>query len=343
MVFSSLPIFLDPPNWTQMQQQPLQCLIGGGGSDHHHLMPPPSGLAPLPSAAGAADTAASAPAAAAQQQPRPAVVSMSERARLARVPLPEPGTLRCPRCDSTNTKFCYFNNYSLSQPRHFCKACRRYWTRGGALRNVPVGGGCRRNTKRSTKKSSSSSSRQGGGAGNAAAAATSSSSTTSTSTTATTSSAAAAAADVIASMQAGGALLPHHLIGGLPSSAAAAAALEASLEGYHHHHHAHGHQLPFLQPPPFLQQGLHGYHFADGDVAAGAALADGGFPRGVASGLLAQLASVKMEEHGTNNGGGVGGGFVGAHEQYWHGGNGGGGWPAEFLSGFSSSSSGNVL
>ncbi|GMH19529.1 hypothetical protein Nepgr_021370 [Nepenthes gracilis] len=52
--------------------------------------------------------------------------------------------LKCPRCQSTNTKFCYYNNYSLSQPRHFCKACKRHWTRGGALRNVPVGGGCRK-------------------------------------------------------------------------------------------------------------------------------------------------------------------------------------------------------
>ena len=54
---------------------------------------------------------------------------------------------KCPRCDSSNTKFCYYNNYSLSQPRHFCKACKRYWTRGGTLRNVPVGGGCRRNKR----------------------------------------------------------------------------------------------------------------------------------------------------------------------------------------------------
>ncbi|KAH7282748.1 hypothetical protein KP509_35G046000 [Ceratopteris richardii] len=54
---------------------------------------------------------------------------------------------RCPRCDSLNTKFCYYNNYSLSQPRHFCKNCRRYWTKGGALRNVPVGGGCRKNKR----------------------------------------------------------------------------------------------------------------------------------------------------------------------------------------------------
>ncbi|XAR59167.1 hypothetical protein NMG60_11014844 [Bertholletia excelsa] len=51
---------------------------------------------------------------------------------------------KCPRCDSVNTKFCYYNNYSLSQPRYFCKTCRRYWTHGGTLRNVPVGGGCRK-------------------------------------------------------------------------------------------------------------------------------------------------------------------------------------------------------
>lgn len=80
--------------------------------------------------------------------------SMADRARLANVPLPETA-LKCPRCDSTNTKFCYFNNYSLSQPRHFCKTCRRYWTRGGALRNVPVGGGCRRNKKNKTRRSKS--------------------------------------------------------------------------------------------------------------------------------------------------------------------------------------------
>ncbi|KAE9609662.1 hypothetical protein Lal_00006034 [Lupinus albus] len=62
--------------------------------------------------------------------------------------------LKCPRCDSLNTKFCYYNNYHLSQPRHFCKTCRRYWTKGGVLRNVPVGGGCRK-SKRSHKNSSS--------------------------------------------------------------------------------------------------------------------------------------------------------------------------------------------
>lgn len=73
---------------------------------------------------------------------------------------PEQEHLKCPRCESTNTKFCYYNNYNLSQPRHFCKNCRRYWTKGGALRNIPVGGGSRKNTKRSSnpKRPSSSSS-----------------------------------------------------------------------------------------------------------------------------------------------------------------------------------------
>ncbi|EPS66325.1 hypothetical protein M569_08452 [Genlisea aurea] len=84
--------------------------------------------------------------------------------------------LKCPRCDSLNTKFCYYNNYNLSQPRHFCKSCRRYWTKGGVLRNVPVGGGCRK-TKRGNQKS-------GEGSGEHAVKAQSSSSTESSSKTA---------------------------------------------------------------------------------------------------------------------------------------------------------------
>ncbi|CAL9226240.1 unnamed protein product [Arabidopsis halleri] len=57
---------------------------------------------------------------------------------------PPPPPRVCPRCDSDNTKFCYYNNYSESQPRYFCKNCRRYWTHGGALRNIPIGGSCRK-------------------------------------------------------------------------------------------------------------------------------------------------------------------------------------------------------
>jgi len=53
--------------------------------------------------------------------------------------------VQCPRCNSFDTKFCYFNNYNVSQPRHFCRKCHRYWTAGGTMRNVPFGAGRRRN------------------------------------------------------------------------------------------------------------------------------------------------------------------------------------------------------
>ncbi|XP_020572791.1 cyclic dof factor 1-like [Phalaenopsis equestris] len=52
--------------------------------------------------------------------------------------------LPCPRCKSMETKFCYYNNYNINQPRHFCKNCQRYWTAGGSMRNVPVGAGRRK-------------------------------------------------------------------------------------------------------------------------------------------------------------------------------------------------------
>ncbi|XP_047309287.1 dof zinc finger protein DOF4.7-like [Impatiens glandulifera] len=61
--------------------------------------------------------------------------------------------LKCPRCDSLNTKFCYYNNYSLSQPRHLCRDCKRYWTRGGILRNVPHGSAtCKNKNKNKNNK-----------------------------------------------------------------------------------------------------------------------------------------------------------------------------------------------
>ncbi|KAF2321905.1 hypothetical protein GH714_004348 [Hevea brasiliensis] len=133
MVFSSIPVYLDPPNW---QQQPNQ---QGGVRNENPQLPP----LPPPPHVGGGGTGSIRPG------------SMADRARLAKIPQPELA-LKCPRCESTNTKFCYFNNYSLSQPRHFCKTCRRYWTRGGALRNVPVGGGCRRNKKSKSQSSSKS-------------------------------------------------------------------------------------------------------------------------------------------------------------------------------------------
>ncbi|XP_076934892.1 uncharacterized protein LOC143601339 [Bidens hawaiensis] len=85
-----------------------------------------------------------------QNPPIPGSPSSSTTAATDSATVPNPTApdiqkLRCPRCDSSNTKFCYYNNYNLTQPRHFCKTCRRYWTKGGALRNVPIGGGCRKN------------------------------------------------------------------------------------------------------------------------------------------------------------------------------------------------------
>ncbi|KAL7584924.1 dof zinc finger protein DOF3.6 [Lactuca sativa] len=150
MVFSSVPPYLDHHNWHHQLQQSNNHGsggVGGGVSENPNLPPPPPPSQPCGGGGGGGEGLT-----------RPG--SMVDRARLAKLPLPEPG-LNCPRCDSTNTKFCYFNNYSLTQPRHFCKTCRRYWTRGGALRNVPVGGGCRRN-KRSSKSRSSKSPSQSG-------------------------------------------------------------------------------------------------------------------------------------------------------------------------------------
>uniref|UniRef100_A0A1J3JVM6 Cyclic dof factor 1 n=1 Tax=Noccaea caerulescens TaxID=107243 RepID=A0A1J3JVM6_NOCCA len=61
--------------------------------------------------------------------------------------------LPCPRCNSMETKFCYYNNYNVNQPRHFCKACQRYWTSGGTMRSVPVGAGRRKNKNNNTSSS----------------------------------------------------------------------------------------------------------------------------------------------------------------------------------------------
>ncbi|KAB5533975.1 hypothetical protein DKX38_017061 [Salix brachista] len=81
--------------------------------------------------------------------PRPPVIRRQQEQNQLQFEL-----LKCPRCESTNTKFCYYNNYNKSQPRHFCKTCKRHWTKGGTLRNVPVGGG-RKNKKQKTSKTSS--------------------------------------------------------------------------------------------------------------------------------------------------------------------------------------------
>ncbi|KAK3154888.1 hypothetical protein QOZ80_2BG0196260 [Eleusine coracana subsp. coracana] len=103
---------------------------------------------PSAQAAGAQRAGAPAPAPAAPGAGAPGAAAGAGTERRAR-PQKEKA-LNCPRCNSTNTKFCYYNNYSLQQPRYFCKTCRRYWTEGGSLRNVPVGGGSRKNKRSSS-------------------------------------------------------------------------------------------------------------------------------------------------------------------------------------------------
>ena len=50
-------------------------------------------------------------------------VTASKDGKPGKLPRPE-GTTACPRCDSTDTKFCYYNNYNVKQPRYFCRVGR---------------------------------------------------------------------------------------------------------------------------------------------------------------------------------------------------------------------------
>ncbi|GJM97082.1 hypothetical protein PR202_ga13981 [Eleusine coracana subsp. coracana] len=237
--------------------------------------------------------------------------SMTERARLAKIPQPEPG-LKCPRpgCESTNTKFCYFNNYSLSQPRHFCKTCRRYWTRGGALRNVPVGGGCRRNKRTKSSKSSNN---------NSSSPASASATSSSTSSPATGGGAGPTAAGGIMPFQLASL---HHQFGGgdhygttTGASRLGFPGLMSSLDpvdyqlgtaggaaiGFDHWRLPQIQQFPFLSRPDGAPMSGSIYPFdaeGGGDAAgfAGQMLAGSKVMPG-SSGLITQLASVKMEDN----------------------------------------------
>jgi hypothetical protein len=118
---------------------------------------------------------------------------------------------QCPRCASRDTKFCYYNNYNTAQPRHFCRACRRYWTLGGSLRNVPVGGSSRKRP------------RPARGPARAVANASSSAATTTTVTAGTGSSCGGPfatslplPAPALATAQNGGGLLNSLLLGSVP-------------------------------------------------------------------------------------------------------------------------------
>ncbi|XP_020203217.1 dof zinc finger protein DOF2.4 [Cajanus cajan] len=357
MVYTSIPAYIDPANW--QQQQPNHQQPGNNTTASSHLiLPPPIQPPPPPPSqphglGGNSTTAGSI---------RPG--SMADRARMANIPMQE-APQKCPRCESTNTKFCYFNNYSLSQPRHFCKACRRYWTRGGALRNVPVGGGCRRNkrsrgTSGSNTRSPANSDRQTASAGSA--------STTSGSSS----------ADMVAGL--GGTGVPsslrfmaplhqlsdHHLggggggeiglnyglnygaisgpVGGIGDLnfhiGSALSGGGSMLSGLDQWRVPQTHQFPFLSG--LEASSSHGlYPFEGGSGSDGY----GGTPIKVStSGVMSQLASVKMEENHHHHELGLPRQFLGsvnnnpnANEQYWSGGGGAtSAWTD--LSAFSSSS-----
>ncbi|KAG8055894.1 hypothetical protein GUJ93_ZPchr0001g30830 [Zizania palustris] len=89
--------------------------------------------------------------------PPPPPPTTMPAAALAAQPLQAAGgggePLPCPRCGSRETKFCYFNNYNVRQPRHLCRSCRRYWTAGGALRRVASASPGRRRPRTSSSRS----------------------------------------------------------------------------------------------------------------------------------------------------------------------------------------------
>ncbi|RWW03537.1 hypothetical protein BHE74_00015472 [Ensete ventricosum] len=284
---------------------------------------------------------------------------MADQARFAKIPQTQPG-LKCPRCDSTNTKFCYFNNYSLAQPRHFCKTCRRYWTHGGALRNIPVGGGCRHSKR--TKSSAGSSSK---------------SSTVITQAGASSSSSAAASSGIVGAITSNIPLLSQlaslhplpdfgatnlgmglsgiqtvdtvgYQIGGGGSSGAPGGGIELEtlrLQQLHQFPLWGGPQLP--QPPtPASISALHPL-VVEGGGFLGVPFTGQTQANPAGSDLLTQLASVNMDSQQLLNSPRQ---YLGVSHnvQFWSGGSGGssnssvaGGWATD-LSRFNSSS-GNIL
>ncbi|KAL6899495.1 hypothetical protein ACP4OV_006153 [Aristida adscensionis] len=132
-----------------------EMLMAGNPNPNQNQNPPPA----APSSAAGAQRAAAPAAATAGAAPAAPGGGTAAGAGTERRARPQKEkALNCPRCNSTNTKFCYYNNYSLQQPRYFCKTCRRYWTEGGSLRNVPVGGGSRKNKRSSSAVSSAAAS-----------------------------------------------------------------------------------------------------------------------------------------------------------------------------------------
>ena len=68
--------------------------------------------------AAASDQAASGQAG--EASPR-AVACVEEAKKGRAAPPPPTAPLACARCGSDDTKFCYYNNYNIKQPRFYCK------------------------------------------------------------------------------------------------------------------------------------------------------------------------------------------------------------------------------
>ncbi|KAL5166207.1 Dof zinc finger protein DOF2.4 [Glycine soja] len=356
MAYTSIPSYIDPANW--QQQQPNHQQQGNNTAASSHLILPPPIQPPPPPPSQPHGLSGSTTAGSI----RPG--SMADRARMANI---QEAPQKCPRCESTNTKFCYFNNYSLSQPRHFCKACRRYWTRGGTLRNVPVGGGCRRNKR--SRGSSSSNTRSPANSDRQTASAGSASTTSGSSS-----------ADLVASLGGGTGVPPslrfmaplhqlgdHHHLGGGGGEIGLSYGLNygaisgpmggigdlnfhiggtlsgggSMLSGLDQWRVPQTHQFPFLSGlEATSSHGLYPFEGASGSDGYG------GTPIKVStSGIISQLASVKMEDnrHHHHQELGLPRQFLGVNnnpntnEQYWSG---GGGATSTWtdLSAFSSSS-----
>ncbi|KAL5208896.1 hypothetical protein ABZP36_033331 [Zizania latifolia] len=88
-----------------------ETLMGANPNPNASSNPPPR---PPPSSAAGTQLSAAPPAAGAAGAGDGAVAGAGTERRAR--PQKEKA-LNCPRCNSTNTKFCYYNNYSLQQPR----------------------------------------------------------------------------------------------------------------------------------------------------------------------------------------------------------------------------------
>lgn len=67
-------------------------------------------------------------------RPRPSVSSDGMRTKeKTRLLPPDVGPVKCPRCPSLQTRFLYFNNRKLGQPRYRCLECKNTFTHGGKV------------------------------------------------------------------------------------------------------------------------------------------------------------------------------------------------------------------